>query len=83
MYYFFLLIIICSCSNNTSSDHFVKDKEDSTLAEKKKLVSVRRAVAISKVAGAPKILNVTSPLILPTNTNVHLVGDPNVVNVPE
>ncbi len=82
-YYFFLFIIICSCNNNNnSSDHTKKNKQDSII-EKKNLVSVRRAVAIPKVAGVPKILNVTSPFILPTNTNVHLVGEPNVVNVPE
>lgn len=82
-YCFFLFIVICSCNNNnTSVDHSKKNKEDS-IVEKKNLVSVRRAVAIPKVAGVPKILNVTSPFILPTNTNVHQVSEPNVVNVPE
>jgi len=82
-YFFFLFIIICSCNNNNSSSSHLKNKEKDSIVEKKNLVSVRRAVAMPKVAGTPKVLNVTSPFILPTNTNVHTVGEPNVVNVPE
>ncbi len=86
-HFVFFLIVFCACNNNNKqSEHSPSSKnkkEDSLKATKNNLVTVRRAVVMSVPAGKPQILNITSPFVLPTNTNVHMVGEPDVVPIPE
>lgn len=84
------LLFFSACQPNAkqapSSVASVKDTLSDSASTKKKtysLVTIQRANGKSVQPGAPKPLNVKSPLIVPTNTNVHPLLPPTTVPLPE
>ncbi|MDO8998126.1 MAG: two-component regulator propeller domain-containing protein [Bacteroidota bacterium] len=87
LYFFLFFISFISCNTNSVDDNHSRDKKhtgaESVKTQKYNPVSLHRAVSLPVLAGLPKVLNVSTPIVLPTNTNVHLVGEPKVVFLPK